>query len=41
MDLVRGGQLMIEALQPMLAIEYGIRLRQSCESMQVDDMMNS
>ncbi len=32
---------MIEELQPMLVIECGIHLRQSCESMQVDDMMKS
>ena len=41
MDLVRDGQLMIEELQPMLVIECGIRLRQSCEWMPVDDMMKS
>jgi hypothetical protein len=41
MEWVRDGQLMIEELQPMLAIEYGIRSRQSCKLMRVADEMKS
>jgi cephalosporin hydroxylase len=35
MGRVRGGQLMIAELQPMLVIECGIRSRPSCASIQV------
>jgi hypothetical protein len=40
MDRVRGGQLMIAELQPMLVIEFGIPSKQSCESMRVGVMRN-
>ncbi len=39
MDLVLDGRLMIEELQPMLAIECGIRSRQSCKLMRVGGRM--
>ena len=41
MEWVRDGQLMIEDLQPMLAIEYGIRSKQSCKLMRAVDEMKS
>lgn len=39
MDLVQDGRLMIEELQPMLDIAYGIHLRQSFKSLPVADTM--
>ena len=41
MDRVQDERLTIEELQPMLAIEYGIRSRQSCKLMRVADEMKS
>jgi hypothetical protein len=40
MDRAREERLMIAELQPMWVIECGIRSRQSCESMRVDDARN-